>query len=93
MLTSPLEGRLREANTALITARAAQHTLDFDTVSERTETAKQISEEVQASAADAVAESVFRRQAMIIAVAIMAVIIVALYMLKKELDRKLDADS
>ena len=92
MLISPLEGRLREANTALITARAAQHTLDFDTVNERTETAERVSEEIQASAAAAVAESIFRRQAMIIAVAIVAIIIVALYMLKKELDRKLDAD-
>ena len=92
MLTSPLEGKLHEANTALVTARNLQHSLDFDAVSERTGKAQEVAEEVQTNAATAIAESVFRRQAMIIAVAAMAIIIVALYLLKKELDRRLDAD-
>jgi hypothetical protein len=90
MLTSPLEGRLREANTALITARAAQHSLDFDTVNERSNKAKEVALAVQASAQASIRESVFRRQAMVIAVVAMAIIIVALYMLKQELDRQLD---
>jgi hypothetical protein len=90
MLTSPLEGRLREANTALITARAAQHSLDFDTVNERSNKAKEVALAVQASAQASIKESVFRRQAMVIAVVAMAIIIVALYMLKQELDRQLD---
>jgi len=91
MLVGPMEGRLREANTALITARAAQHTLDLDLVNERTVTAREISEEVAVSAEVAVAESVFRRQAMIIAVAVIALTVVALYLLKRELDRRLEA--
>jgi len=45
---------------------------------------------VQADAEAAIAESVFRRQAMVIAVAIIIVIIVALYFLKRELDRRLE---
>jgi hypothetical protein len=93
MLVSPLEGRLREANTALITARAGQHSLDFEAVNERTNKAQEIAAEVQVGAEAAIAESVFRRQAMIIAVVAMATIIVALYLLKLELDRRLDADS
>jgi hypothetical protein len=54
-------------------------------------TAREISEEVAVSAEVAVAESVFRRQAMIIAVAVIALTVVALYLLKRELDRRLEA--
>ncbi len=92
MLVSPLEGRLREANTALITARAAQHSLDFDTVTERTSKAQEVAIQVQAMADTAIAESLFRRQAMIIAVVAMVIIVVALYLLKQEVDRRLDDD-
>lgn len=93
VLVSPMEGRLREASTSLITARAAQHTLDIDTVNERADDARTIAEEVKADADSAVAESIFRRQAMIVAVAAIALIIVALYLLKRELDRRLDTES
>ena len=48
---------------------------------------------LEASAEAAVAESIFRRRAMIIAVAAIALTIVALYLLKRELDRQLDAES
>jgi hypothetical protein len=93
MLVSPLEGRLREANTDLITARAAQHSLDLDTVSELVNNTQTIAEEVETNAEAAVAESVFRRQAMVIAVAVISLTIVALYLLKRELDQRLAADS
>jgi hypothetical protein len=88
MLVRPLEGQLREANTALITSRAAQHSLDIDTVQELGDEARAIAEQVKADAEAAVAESVFRRQAMVIAVAIMGLIIIALYLLKRELDHQ-----
>jgi hypothetical protein len=45
---------------------------------------------VQASARQAVDESIFRRQAMVIAIAVIILTIVALYMLKRELDRRLE---
>jgi hypothetical protein len=93
MLVAPLEGRLREANTSLITARAAQHTLDITTVRERTDDARAIAEEVEAGAEAAIAESEFRRRAMVVAVAAIVLTIVALYLLKRELDRQLDAES
>jgi hypothetical protein len=93
MLVAPLEGRLREASTSLITARAAQHTLDVGMVGEQTDNARAIADEVKTSADDAVAESIFRRQAMVVAVAVIGLTIVALYLLKRELDRRLEADS
>jgi hypothetical protein len=88
-----MEGRLREANTDLITARAAQHTLDLDTVQEHANSAEVTAGEVKASAEAAVAESIFRRRAMIIAVAAIGLTIVALYLLKRELDRQLESES
>ena len=92
MIVASLEGRLREANTNLITARAAQHALDLEAVNERSEKAQTIAQEVKAGAEAAVAESVFRRQAMIIAVVIIIITIVPLYLLKRELDRRLEAE-
>jgi len=93
MLVAPLEGRLREANTDLITARAAQHTLDIAMVREQADNARTIADEVKAGADAAVAESVFRRQAMVVAVAVIGLTIVALYLLKRELDRQLEAEA
>ena len=93
MLVSPLEGRLHEANTDLITVRAVQHSLDLDTVHELVNNTQAIAEEVETNAEADVAESVFRRQAMVIAVAVIALVIIALYLLKRELDRRLDNDS
>ncbi len=93
MLVGPMEVRLREASTSLITARAAQHTLDITTVRERSDNARAIADEVKASADAAVAESIFRRQAMVVAVAAIGLTIVALYLLKRELDRQLDTEA
>jgi hypothetical protein len=93
MLVAPLEGRLREANTDLITARAAQHTLDLTTVRDQADNARTVADEVKAGADAAVAQSIFRRQAMVVAVAVIGLTIVALYLLKRELDRKLEAET
>lgn len=91
MLTAPLEGKLHEANTALITARNIQHSLDLDAVTERTEKTQEVAAEIQTDAETDLSKNLFRRQAMIIAVVIIIITIVALYLLKKELDRRLDA--
>ncbi len=93
MLVGPMEARLREANTGLITARAAQHTVDIATVREHADDAREIAAEVTDSADAAVAESIFRRQAMIVAVAAIALTIAALYLLKREIDRQMDTES
>jgi hypothetical protein len=93
MLVSPLEGRLSQANTDLVTARAAQHTLNIKTVTDRADKARTTAEQVQADAEAAIAANIFRRRAMVIAVAVIALTIVALYFLKRELDRRLDSES
>jgi hypothetical protein len=93
MLVGPMEARLQEANTSLITARAAQHTLDLTTVSEQADDALVVADEVTDSAEAAVAESIFRRQAMVVAVAAIGLTIVALFLLKRELDRQLDSET
>lgn len=90
MLVAPMEARLREANTNLVTARAAQHTLDLDTVRLRTTKVLSTTNEVKATAEAAIAANIFRRRAMVIAVAAIILTIVALYLLKRELDRQLE---
>lgn len=90
MLVAPMEARLREANTDLVTARAVQHTLNFDSVSLRTTKVLSTTSEVKAAAEAAIAANIFRRRAMVIAVAAIILTIVALYMLKRELDRQLE---
>jgi hypothetical protein len=87
-----MEAQLREANTDLITARGDQHTLDTATVQGKTDQGRKIANQVQQDAQAAVSESVFRREAMVVAVAVIGVVVVTLYLLKRELDRRLDAE-
>jgi len=89
MIMSPQEARLREARTDLITARAAQHTVQLSVVEEKAGQSKATSEEVKESAESAIAESIFRRQAMVVAVAAISLTVVALYAVKRELYREL----
>ncbi len=81
------EGRLREATTNLITARAVQHTAQFSVIEEKTSKSKSISEGVKQSAEKAIQETVFRRQAMIVAVLAVGFTVVGLIVAKREMDR------
>ncbi len=89
LITAPEDLKLADAKTNLITARAAQHTLNLDTVKERTEKASSKAEEIVEDAGKAVGESVFRRQVMVIGLAIMALSIGALWIIRRELYRQL----
>jgi hypothetical protein len=89
MLVAQQEGELQKANTGIIAARAAQHTLDSDTVLKSLDDARKSAESAKAGAEAAIAQSVLRRRAMVIAVAVIALIVVALYLLKRQLDRRL----
>jgi len=62
-------------------------------VTDRADKARAAAEQVRADAEAAIAANIFRRRAMIIAIAVIGLTIVALYMLKRELDRRLEADS
>jgi hypothetical protein len=63
------------------------------TVIDRADKARTTAEQVQADAEAAIAANIFRRRAMVIAVAFIVLTIVALYLLKRELDRRLDSES
>lgn len=93
MLVTAQESLLQQANTDLVTARAAQHTLDEQEVAKIAGDALVAAEEAQAGAVAAVEATVLRRRAMIIAIVAIAITIVALYLLKRELDRRLEASS
>lgn len=80
--------RLHQATTSLIEARAAQHDLRLNTLTAMTEEAFSISQEVKEDAEEAIAQAVIRRRAMVIAVAGIGLTIIALYVIKRELDRE-----
>ncbi|MCB0203588.1 MAG: hypothetical protein KDH89_02065 [Anaerolineae bacterium] len=76
-----------------MTARAAQHTLNQTEVLRIADDARIAAEEAKIGAEAAVEATVVRRRAMVIAIAAIGVTIVALYLLKRELDKRLEADS
>ncbi len=90
MITAPQRARLQEARTHLITAEAAQHATQLALVEEQTDQAISISEEVQQTAEGAIRDSVVRRQAMVVAVAAIGLVVAALYVVKRQLDRQLE---
>ncbi len=90
MIVSAEEAKLAEAHTNLTTARAAQHTTQLPVVAELTDAAKAAAQAAQEGAAQKIAETIFRRRAMVVAVAAIGVTIGALYSIKRELDRQLE---
>lgn len=88
MIVTEEESMLTDAFTRLITARAAQHTVDIDTIEAETETALDLSEQVQTLAEAKIASSQSRRQALIGVFAINLVIIVSLVLWRRELSKK-----
>ncbi len=89
LIVAPEQAKLTDAKTYLITARAAQHTLNLDLVKEKTDKASAIGKEVQADAEKSINENVVRRQAMVIGLAVMVSAIASLYMIRRELYRQL----
>ncbi len=89
LIVAPEEVKLADAKTNLITARASQHTLSIDTVKTRTDKAVQISKDIQTDAEKAISDSIFRRQAMVIGLAVAALAIGCLYMIRRELYKQL----
>jgi hypothetical protein len=89
LIVAPEQAKLADAKTNLLTARAAQHTLNLETVKAQTDKATSTAQSVQADAEKAIQESIFRRQAMVIALAIAALAIACLYLIRRELYRQL----
>jgi hypothetical protein len=90
MIVAAEESKLAQANTSLITARAAQHTTQLPTVTKLTDQAKADSQAARESAEKKIAEGLFRRQAMVVVIAGIALTIGALFNVKRELDRQLE---
>jgi len=89
LIVAPEQVQLADANTNLVTARAAQHTLSLDVVKAKTDKAISIAKQVQADAQKAEAESVFRREAMVIGLAVLALAVGSLYLIRRELYKQL----
>lgn len=85
MIVAEEEGLLTEARTKLITARAAQHTVDVETVLNESDASVELSGQAHQQAEDAIAESRFRRQAMVVALGVIVLVIFSLVLLRREL--------
>ncbi len=89
LIVAPEQASLADANTNLVTARAAQHTLSLDVVKNKTDKATSIAKQVQTDAQKAESESVVRREAMVIGLAVMALAIGSLFLIRREVYRQL----
>jgi hypothetical protein len=89
MITVDAELGLAGARTSLIQAQAAVHTTKLTTVAQLSADARKQAEEAQAMATAKVDESIFRRQAMVVVLAIIAACVLFLVLLKRQADRSL----
>jgi predicted CXXCH cytochrome family protein len=92
LIMAEQEEVLQRANTPLIEARALQHMVDVAEVEAKTEESIGLSQQAQASAEEALQELDTRRLAMIIALAVILITILALVLIKRQLDRDLEAE-
>jgi hypothetical protein len=90
MLTEDAEVALAGARTSLIQAQAAVHTTKLTTVSELSTAARDKALEAEQMAQAKVDESVFRRGAMVIVIVFILVSVLALFLVKRRLDRDLE---
>jgi hypothetical protein len=91
LIMAEQEELLQKANTPLIESRALQHTVNLAEVETKAEESLVLSQEAQASAEEALAGLDTRRLGMIVALGVIVVILVALVLIKRELDRDLEA--
>ena len=91
LIMAEQEELLQRAHTPLIESRALQHTVDLEQVEAKAEESLTLSQQAQASAEEALAGLDTRRLGMIVALAVILVTIVALVLIKRELDRDLEA--
>jgi len=87
MIVSDADVALSEANTSLIQAQAAVHTTKLTLISETAGEATTKAESASDLAQAKLDESVFRRSAMVIVVALIVLNVVALYAVKRYLER------
>lgn len=87
MIVSDADVALSEAKTGIIKAQAAVHTTKLTQVVPPAAEAKKKAEEAAAMAQAKLDETVFRRSAMVIVVVVLLANVVALYIVKRRMDR------
>jgi hypothetical protein len=90
LIMAEQEELLQRANTPLIESRALQHTVNLADIEAKAEESLVLSQQAQASADEALKGLDTRRLGMVIALGVILVTIVALVLIKRELDRDLE---
>jgi len=90
MITADAEVGLAGAKTSLIQAQAAVHTTKLSQIAELSDEALALAAAAEQMAVAQVDESVFRRQAMVVVLALIAMCILFLVILKRRYDRDLE---
>lgn len=85
MLITEEENLLSEAYTRLTIAEAAQHTASLSVVQEETNASIEMSTSAETKAEEAIGENHFRRQAMVVALGVIGLIILSLVWLRRDL--------
>jgi hypothetical protein len=91
LIMAEQEELLHQANTPLVESRALQHSVIVEEIQAKAEESRELSNQAQASAEDALQGLDTRRLGMIIALAFILITVVALVLIKRELDRDLEA--
>jgi hypothetical protein len=86
------EEMLQKANTPLIEARASQHTVSVADLQAKAKESADLSQQAQESAEAALKDIGTRRIGMYAALAVMLLVVVSLILVKRDLDRRLEAE-
>jgi hypothetical protein len=86
------EELLQKANTPLIESRALQHNVNLAEIQVKAEESLELSQQAQASADGSLKELDTRRLGMIVALVVILITVVSLVLIKRELDRELEAE-
>lgn len=89
MIVTEAEAKLTEAYTSLVSARAVLHTTKLPRVTELTEAAVASATAAEAIASSELGENFIRRQAMIVSLSIIGLIVATLSAVKHELYKQL----
>jgi CO dehydrogenase/acetyl-CoA synthase beta subunit len=91
LIMAEQEEMLQKAHTPLIESRALQHTVDLEEVQAKAQESLELSNQARASAEEALRGLDTRKLGMIIALGVILITIVALVLIKRQLDRDLEA--
>jgi nitrate/TMAO reductase-like tetraheme cytochrome c subunit len=86
MIVSDADVQLTQAKTSLIQARAAVHTTKLTTVAELADKAEQSAGDAKTFAEGRLAESLFRREAMVVILILIVINVYALVLIRRRLD-------